>query len=89
MIAGAGLAVVRRETLTLTPADVRVLWAEYSDDGHVLARAFLDRYLPSGPSEAIVVGGDNAFEKARQFGENGQKHRQVAAQKVSRPNGRL
>jgi nucleoside diphosphate kinase len=67
MAAAEGLTTGVRRTVTLTPADVRFLWAEYTDDGHVLARAFLDRYLTSGPSEAIVVHGPDAFEAARRI----------------------
>ncbi|MEU4688856.1 nucleoside-diphosphate kinase [Actinoplanes sp. NPDC023714] len=65
VIAGLGLTIEERRTVTLTPAGVRVLWPEYSDDGHVLARAFLDRYLTSGPSEVVVVSGEDAYEKCR------------------------
>ncbi|MEU4564207.1 nucleoside-diphosphate kinase [Actinoplanes sp. NPDC023936] len=61
----SGLRIERRRTLVLSPADTRFLWSEYTDDGHVLARAFLDRYLTTGPSEALLVSGEDAFEKAR------------------------
>ncbi|BAL89075.1 hypothetical protein AMIS_38550 [Actinoplanes missouriensis 431] len=61
----AGLRIERRQTMVLSPADTRFLWSEYTDDGHVLARAFLDRYLTTGPSEALLVSGDDAFEGAR------------------------
>ncbi|GIE56790.1 hypothetical protein Aoc01nite_21920 [Actinoplanes octamycinicus] len=49
----------------MTPADVRFLWSEYTEDGHVLMHAFLDRYLCSGPSEVLLLEGPDAFEAAR------------------------
>ena len=63
--ATAGLRVDGRREVTLSPADVRRLWAEYDDTGHSLALAFLDRYLTSGPSEVLLVSGPDAFEAAR------------------------
>ncbi|WP_203758880.1 hypothetical protein [Actinoplanes octamycinicus] len=64
-VAAEGLTVVCRHPVTLTPADVRFLWSEYTEDGHVLMHAFLDRYLCSGPSEVLLLEGPDAFEAAR------------------------
>ncbi|WP_255689526.1 nucleoside-diphosphate kinase [Actinoplanes sp. DH11] len=64
-IADAGLTVEDRRQVRLSPADVRHLWAEYTDDGHPLARAFLDRYLTTAPSEIVLVSGEDAFERTR------------------------
>ena len=64
-VAGAGLRVECRHVLELSPTDVRFLWTEYTDRDHVLTRAFLDRYLTSGPSEVVHVSGPEAFEAAR------------------------
>ena len=64
-VAAEGLRVECRHVLRLTPADVRFLWTEYTDRHHVLARAFLDRYLTSGESEVLHVSGPDAFEAAR------------------------
>jgi hypothetical protein len=64
-VAAEGLLITCRHTLTLTPADTRVLWQEYTDDGHVLTRALLDRYLCGGPSEVLHLRGHDAFEAAR------------------------
>lgn len=63
----AGLTVGCRHELTLTPPDVRYLWSEYSDDHHVLALGFLDRYLCTGPAEVLLVTGPDAFEGARRL----------------------
>ncbi|MBB2947461.1 nucleoside diphosphate kinase [Actinoplanes lutulentus] len=67
LISEAGLRVEERRRIRLTPADVRYLWSEYTDDGHVLARAFLDRYLTTDDAEAVLVSGDDAFEKVRRI----------------------
>ncbi len=64
-LAGAGLRVECRHRIELTPRDVRHLWTEYTDRNHVLARAFLDRYLTSGESEVLLVSGADAFEAVR------------------------
>ncbi|MFI1988902.1 hypothetical protein [Actinoplanes sp. NPDC020271] len=64
-VTAEGLRVAYRRPVQLTGNDVRVLWSEYTDDGHVLMRAFLDRYLCDGPSEAWLVTGPDAFEAAR------------------------
>jgi nucleoside diphosphate kinase len=61
----AGLMVDGRRAVTLSPADVRYLWSEYSDAGHSLTLGFLDRYLTTGPSEVLLVSGPDAFEAAR------------------------
>ncbi|WP_328470424.1 nucleoside-diphosphate kinase [Actinoplanes sp. NBC_00393] len=65
-VSRAGLRITCRHRLDLTPDDTRFLWSEYTDSGHVLARAFLDRYLCGGPSEVLLLSGPDAFEKARQ-----------------------
>jgi hypothetical protein len=64
-VAAEGLTIVCRHPVTLTAADVRFLWSEYKDDEHVLMRAFLDRYLCGGRSEAWLLAGPGAFEAAR------------------------
>ncbi|KUL37671.1 nucleoside-diphosphate kinase [Actinoplanes awajinensis] len=64
-ITAGGLSIVCRHVLTLTPADVRFLWSEYTDDDHVLMRALLDRYLCAGPSEILHLRGPDAFEATR------------------------
>ncbi|WP_430790966.1 hypothetical protein [Actinoplanes sp. G11-F43] len=64
-VAAAGLTVAGRRDLTLSPADVRALWAEYDDSGHGLTLGFLDRYLTTGPSGLLLVSGPDAFEAAR------------------------
>ncbi|MBG0562407.1 nucleoside-diphosphate kinase [Actinoplanes aureus] len=64
-VARAGLRIRCRHRVELTPDDTRFLWSEYTDSGHVLARAFLDRYLTGGPSEILLVSGEDAFEAAR------------------------
>jgi nucleoside diphosphate kinase len=61
----AGLTVGGRRAVTLSSADVRHLWSEYSDAGHSLTLGFLDRYLTTGPSEMLPVNGPDAFEAAR------------------------
>ncbi|WP_433790008.1 hypothetical protein [Actinoplanes sp. CA-252034] len=61
----AGLTIDGRRAVTLSPADVRYLWSEYSDAGHGLTLGFLDRYLTTGPSEVLLVSGPDAFEAAR------------------------
>ncbi|GIF14120.1 hypothetical protein [Actinoplanes teichomyceticus] len=63
--AAEGLAVVCRHPVALTPSDVRLLWSEYTDGGHALMRAFLDRYLCGGVSEVLLLRGPDAFEAAR------------------------
>ncbi|GAA1620308.1 nucleoside-diphosphate kinase [Actinoplanes couchii] len=65
VVEAAGLRVDGRFGVTLTPADVRALWAEYDDAGHRLTLAFLDRYLTTAPSEVLLVSGPDAFEAAR------------------------
>jgi nucleoside diphosphate kinase len=61
----AGLTVDGRQAITLSPADVRYLWSEYTDAGHSLTLGFLDRYLTTGPSEILLVSGPDAFDAAR------------------------
>ncbi|GIE74801.1 hypothetical protein Aph02nite_07510 [Actinoplanes philippinensis] len=61
----AGLTIDGRRAVTLSPADVRYLWSEYSDAGHSLTLGFLDRYLTTGPSALLLVSGPDAFEAAR------------------------
>ncbi|MBB4754408.1 nucleoside-diphosphate kinase [Actinoplanes lobatus] len=61
----AGLRIVCRHRVTVSPADVRHLWPEYDDAGHPLALAFLDRYLTGEPSEVLHLYGQDAFEAAR------------------------
>jgi nucleoside diphosphate kinase len=63
--ASAGLTIDGRRAVTLSPADVRCLWSEYTDAGHSLTLGFLDRYLTTGPSEMLLVSGPDAFEAAR------------------------
>lgn len=65
-IARAGLRIHCRHRVDLTPDDTRFLWSEYTDSGHVLTRALLDRYLCDGSSEVLLVHGPDAFEAARQ-----------------------
>ncbi|AEV85948.1 nucleoside diphosphate kinase [Actinoplanes sp. SE50] len=65
VITAEGLRIACRHPLTLTPADTRLLWSEYTDEGHVLMRALLDRYLCTAPSAALLLTGPNAFEAAR------------------------
>ncbi|GAA0457958.1 hypothetical protein Aca07nite_70650 [Actinoplanes capillaceus] len=64
-ITRAGLRIVCRHRVTLSPADVRCLWPEYHDAGHPLALAFLDRYLTGAPSEVLHLCGPDAFQAAR------------------------
>ncbi|MEU4420448.1 hypothetical protein AB0F81_07450 [Actinoplanes sp. NPDC024001] len=66
-VARAGLSIDCRHRIRLTPDDTRFLWTEYTDAGHVLARAFLDRYLCGEPSEVLRVSGPDAFEKVRKI----------------------
>ncbi|MFC4071483.1 nucleoside-diphosphate kinase [Actinoplanes subglobosus] len=61
----AGLTIDGRRAVTLSPADVRYLWSEYTDAGHSLTLGFLDRYLTTGPSQMLLVSGPDAFEAAR------------------------
>ncbi|SDS28284.1 nucleoside-diphosphate kinase [Actinoplanes derwentensis] len=64
-IQAQSLEIDDRFNVSLTPADVRMLWAEYDDEGHRLTLAFLDRYLTTAPSEVLLVSGPDAFEAAR------------------------
>ncbi|GLW27890.1 hypothetical protein Areg01_08300 [Actinoplanes regularis] len=64
-VAEAGLRIVCRHPVSLTPSEVRFLWSEYTDGAHVLMRAFLERYLGDGPSEVLLLAGPDAFEAAR------------------------
>ncbi|MEV0900631.1 hypothetical protein [Actinoplanes sp. NPDC049802] len=64
-VEAAGLRVVCRHRVSLSPGDVRHLWSEYDDAGHSLALAFLDRYLTGEPSEVWQLAGPDAFEAAR------------------------
>ncbi|MEV4280676.1 nucleoside-diphosphate kinase [Actinoplanes xinjiangensis] len=66
-VGAAGLTVDGRRVVTLSPADVRHLWSEYSDAGHGLTLGFLDRYLTTGSSEVLLVSGPDAFETARRI----------------------
>ncbi|WP_328904164.1 nucleoside-diphosphate kinase [Streptomyces sp. NBC_00441] len=66
-VADAGLTVLCRHRVELTPSDVRFLWSEYNERDHVLATAFLDRYLCDGPSEVVMVSGPDAFEATRRI----------------------
>ncbi|MFC7529638.1 hypothetical protein [Actinoplanes sp. GCM10030250] len=66
-VAWAGLRAECRHAVELTPGDTRFLWSEYTEDGHVLTRALLDRYLCDGPSEVLRLRGPGAFEAARQI----------------------
>lgn len=59
------LRITCRRPIRLTAADTRVLWSEYTDARHPLMRAFLDRYLCHGTSEALLLTGPDAFEAAR------------------------
>ncbi|WP_203738004.1 hypothetical protein [Actinoplanes cyaneus] len=64
-VTAEGLVVAYRRPVKLSGDDVRLLWSEYTDDRHVLMRAFLDRYLCDGPSEVWLVTGPDAFGAAR------------------------
>ncbi|BCJ40130.1 hypothetical protein GCM10010168_29880 [Actinoplanes ianthinogenes] len=66
-VAAEGLVVACRHPVSLTPADVRFLWSEYTEDGHVLMHAFLGRYLCTAPSEVLLLRGPDAFAAARRI----------------------
>lgn len=60
-----GLTVRSQHLLRLQPGDVRALWQEYRPRDHVLAVAFLDHYLCTATSRAVLLEGDQPFEQAR------------------------
>ncbi|MEV6525154.1 hypothetical protein AB0M43_24690 [Longispora sp. NPDC051575] len=64
-IEAEGLEIRCRHRIALTPADIRYLWNEYSDEGHSLMLGLLDRYLGGGPSQVVTLAGADAYEAAR------------------------
>ncbi len=55
-----GLSVVSRRVLHLSPEDVVGIWPMFGGGAHPVMSALYRHYMTSGPSEALLLGGEDA-----------------------------
>lgn len=59
-LARHGLSVVSRRVLHLSPEDVVAIWPMFGGGAHPVMSALYRHYMTSGPSEALLLGGEDA-----------------------------